>query len=137
MIFGTSDLKDTYNVDMNALVEAFLYDDISRGSTEEIKEFCESEAAQVLVEKGVLKKPTLMRLGKEDDKRRRETLACYQLAKESGDPLWKKLAKNRVQEKKLIAAIKKKYMTKARKIATVGQKEYIKVAAKLPGVGGK
>jgi hypothetical protein len=118
----------TENVDMTALVEKFLYDDISRGSDEQIKEFCASPEAQALLEKGVFKKPTLMRLGKADDLKRREKLTAFELAKQNNDPLWKKLKDNRKKEKSLIAKIMAKYGNKANKISKIAQKDYIKAA---------
>ena len=135
MLYGTSNMEP--EADMTVATEALLYDDIAHGTEEQIKEFCNSDAANVLVERGVLKKGTLMRLSKTDDEKRREKLMAYQLAKEAKDPLWKKLAKNRVQEKKLIAQIMKKYGPKARKLAKAAQKEYIKVASKLPSIPEK
>ena len=135
MLYGTSNMES--GADIQLATESLLYDDIAHGTEEQIKEFCESEAANVLVERGVLKKGTLMRLSKADDEKRREKLMAYQLAKQGKDPLWRKLTKNRVQEKKLIAAIMKKYGPKARKLATVAQKEYIKVASKLPNIAEK
>lgn len=115
-------------VDMNALVEKFLYDDISRGTEEQIKEFCTSSTATALLEKGVFKKPTLMRLGKADDLKRREKLTAFELAKQAKDPLWTQLVKNRKKEKELISKIMKKYGTKSARIAKIAQKDYIKAA---------
>ncbi len=115
-----------------ALVEMMLVDDLNSLPSEQLKEFCESAEAEALVEAQVLRKPTLMRLSKKDDEARRKKLAAFQLAKEAKDPLWDKLVKNRVMEKKLIAAIMKKYGMKAERVAKVSQKEYIKTAGKMP-----
>lgn len=112
-------------------VSLFLTDDISRGSSEQIKEFCVSETAKVLTEKSVLKKGTLMRLSKTDDEKRRVKLVAYQLAKDAKDPLWEKLKQNRVKEKELIKQIMKKYGHRAQQIAKIAQKEYIKTASKM------
>lgn len=128
-IFGSEILGTVCEgVNMENLVEKFLYDDISRGSEEQIKEFCESAEAKALLEKGVFKKPTLMRLGKADDLKRRQKLTAFELAKQANDPLWTKLVKNRKQEKMLIGKIMKKYGNKAEKVAKVAQKDYIKAA---------
>lgn len=133
MLYGAKQMTpDLGGVAMDTLIEGFLYDEISRGTTEQIKEFCESEAAQVLVERSVLKKGTLMRLSKQDDEKRRIKLVAYNLAKEAKDPAWAKLQKARREEKKQIAIIMKKYGAKAKKIAIIAQKEYIKTASKLP-----
>lgn len=130
-IYGSAILGSvTEGVDMQALVEKIAYDDISRGTTAQIKEFCESSQAQVLVEKGVFKKPSLMRLGKQDDLKRRKKLTAFELARQNNDPLWTKLEKNRKQQKELINKIMAKYGNKAEKVSKVAQKEYIKKATK-------
>lgn len=108
------------------LFEMFLVQDMLRGTEAEIKNFCESEEAKVLVEKQVLKKPTLMRLGKTDDERRRTKLIAYQMAKEANDPEWVKLKKYTALRKQSIAKIMKKYGKKSQRVAKIAQKEYIK-----------
>ena len=75
----------------NAVLEMFFVDDILHGTSDQIKQFCESAEAKILVEKAVLKKPTMMRLSKADDEKRRIKLMAYQLAKEGNDPEWEKL----------------------------------------------
>ncbi len=128
-IYGSAILGSvTEGLDMQALVERIAYDDISRGTTAQIKEFCESAQAQALLEKGVFKKPSLMRLGKQDDLKRRKKLTAFELARQAGDPLWTKLEKNRKQQKELINKIMAKYGNKAEKVSKVAQKEYIKKA---------
>jgi hypothetical protein len=113
---------------MDALVEMYFVDDISRMSTKQIKEFCESEQAKALVEKAVLTKPTMMRLSKQDDETRRIKLACYQLAKEANDPNFAKMVKYRDLWKKYRGLIFQKYANKATRIAKAGQREYLKKA---------
>lgn len=116
----------------NAIYELFILDDIIHNSnSEQIKEFCESQEAQILVEKQVLNKPTLHRLSKEDDLRRRIKLIAYKLAKEKNDPLWAKLVKYQKLKKQTAQAILDKYGTKAEKMAKIAQKEYIKKAKKV------
>lgn len=114
----------------NTIMEAFLVDDIIRLSQEQIKEFCESETAKVLQEKAVLKKPTMMRLSKEDDQKRRIKLIAYQLAKDANDPEWAKLKKYTALRKESIQKIMNKYGAKATKMAKIAQKNYIAVAQK-------
>jgi hypothetical protein len=53
-------------------------------------------------------------------------MAAFSIARSKKDPLWTKLVKNRVQERKLIGAIVKKYGGKAEKAAKVGQRNYLK-----------
>lgn len=121
------ELKD---VNLQEYVSLIAYDDISRGSDGQIKEFCESELAQVLCEKQVLNKPAMMRLDKQSDIKRRTKLIAYQLAKEANDVAWKKMIKYRELMKEQRAIIMKKYGKKAQKIAMASQKEYIKTARK-------
>ena len=129
-IFGTEALEEDLLGGSSELVEMFLVDDISRMDSDAIKEFCESPEAEALVEANVLRKPTLVRLGKKDDAKRRKKLAAFQLAKENKDPNWTKLCKNRITEKKLIAAIMQRWGMKAERNANLAQKEYIKTAGK-------
>lgn len=132
-IYGTelAGSKITDGVNMNNLVEMFLFDDISRGTEDQIREFCVSDTAKALLEKGVFKKPTLVRLGQADDLKRRNKLTAFVLAKQAKDPLWTKLVENRKKEKELIGKIMQKYGNKATKVAKVAQKEYIKKAKSI------
>ena len=115
----------------NELLEMYLVDDILRQNSDDIRTFCESEQAKILQEKAVLKKPTMMRLSKQDDFQRRVKLAAYQLAKEANDPEFDKLKKYTALKKQSANKIMKKYGVKAEKVAKVGQKNYIKTASKV------
>jgi hypothetical protein len=110
------------------VLEMFIVDDVLKGSSDQIKRFCESEEAKILQEKAVLKKPTMMRLSKVDDEKRRVKLLAYQLAKEANDPEWSKLKKYTELRKTSINKIMKKYGNKAEKMAKIAQKNYIKTA---------
>lgn len=112
----------------NALLEQYICAEASRLSQDERIAFAESEEAQVLVEKQVLNKRTLVRLSKNDDLARRVKMAAFQLAKQKKDPLWTKLVKNRVIERALIKKIVQKYNNQAVRVARAGQREYIKTA---------
>ena len=107
-------------------LEACIVDEVSHLSDEKIQEFCQSPEAEALVEAGVMRKKTLVRLSKKDDFSRRRTMAAFTIARDKKDPLWAKLVKNRVQERKLIGEIVKNYGGKADKVAKAGQKEYLK-----------
>ena len=107
-------------------LEMCIADEVSHLSDERIQEFCESDEAQALVEAGVMRKKTLVRLSKKDDMSRRRTMAAFTIARDKKDPLWAKLVKNRVQERKLIGDIVRKYGNQAERVAKVGQKEYLK-----------
>lgn len=131
-LYGTEALKSTEEfATSNAVLESLYVDDLLRLESSQLKKFCESEEAKILVEKQVLKKPTLMRLSKADDERRRTKLLAYQLAKESNDPLWDKLKKYQKLRKETINAIMKKYGNKAARMSKIAQKKYIKSAASV------
>lgn len=134
-LYGHSLLKeasdlDIAKIDLKPYVELMAYDDISRDSAENIKEFCNSPVAQVLMEKQVLSKPTMMRLSKADDQKRRVMLTVYRLAKESNDPDYKKMIMYRDKWKEHKAKLIQKYGKKAEKIAREAQLQYIKDAKK-------
>ena len=76
-------------------------------------------------------KKTFVRLGKADDLQRRKNMACLILARENNDPLFKKLAKNRLQERKIRNAIYKRYGNKADRVAKISQKQHIKDMQKM------
>ena len=132
MLYGAKPIDSIEKIgNSNELLEAFFVDDILRQSSDDIKSFCESEEAKILQEKAVLKKPTMMRLSKQDDFNRRVKLVAYQLAKEANDPNWTKLKKYTALRKECIAKIMAKYATKAEKIARVAQKNYMMTASKV------
>jgi len=129
-LFGNTSLTsvEEENFDLQEAVESFLIDDVMRMSSKQIKEFCESEQCAALVERAVLKKPTVMRLSKEDDEKRRIKLICYQLARDNHDPNWDKCVKYRALWKSYRAKIFDKWGNKATRLAMVAQREYIKKA---------
>ena len=110
-------------LNMDELMEAFFYDDHYADSDEEKRELLEN--ADVLMEAKKISRKTIVRLNKNDDLTRRTGMAALQLAKDNNDTLWKKLVKNRIMERKLLAAIKKKYANKAQVAARKGQKMYV------------
>jgi len=129
MIFGnTAYGGDAINENEipQGFLEMCIADEVSHLSDEKIQEFCESDEAQALVEAGIMRKKTLVRLSRKDDMSRRRTMAAFTLARDKKDPLWAKLVKNRVQERKLIGDIVRKYGNQAERVAKVGQKEYLK-----------
>lgn len=132
-LYGTSQLDSMEKVaNSNSILEMFIVDDLMHtSSSQEIKNFCESKEAEILQEKAVLKKPTLMRLSKADDEKRRVKLIAYQLAKDANDPEWTKLKNFTKKRKESIAKIMQKYGRKAEKMAKIAQKNYIKNASSV------
>lgn len=99
-----------------------------------IKECCEPETANALLEARKMSKKTLVRLGKNDDLTRRINMGCLILAREKKDPLFNKLALNRVKERDLRKKIFKKYHNQAKRIALVSQRKHIKDMKKMPSI---
>lgn len=111
------------NFDMDEFLEACYYDEHYSDSDEEKRELLES--ADALLEAKKISRKTLVRLNKNDDLTRRTSMAALQLARDNNDSLWKKLVKNRIIERKLLAAIKKKYAGKSKLVARQGQKAFM------------
>ena len=123
---------DLRGIDLTPFVEAVAYDDLSRMSESDLKTFVESEQAQVLIERQVLNKKTLVRLSKKDELKRRIKLIAYKLAHDDKNPHWDKMCLFRSKWKKERAEVMRKYGNRASKLAKVAQKEYIKKARKEP-----
>lgn len=113
----------------SAAIESLVYFD---NGEDAVKHITESSEFQALFESRKMAKKTFVRLNKNDDLIRRSHLACLILAKNNNDPLWHKLADNRIKEKKLRNAIYQKYGEKAKIIARKSQQVHIKNAKKLP-----
>ena len=111
------------NINTDELLEAFFYDDHYSDSDAEKQELLES--ADVLLESRKVSQRTIVKLNKNDDLTRRTSMAALQLAKDNNDSLWKKLVKNRITERKLLAAIRKKYASKAQLVARKTQRAYV------------
>lgn len=113
------------------LIEAYFIDEIVRMDDEERQAFFNSDAFQALYEAGVINnRPVVgavVATTEKTDFTRRTVLACMELAKQSGDPLWEALKKNRIKEKKLLKAIKEKYWTRAKVVAKKAVASYKKL----------
>lgn len=114
--------EDIY-VNMEELTEAFFYDDHYADSDYDKQQLLEN--SDYLTEANKISRKTIVKLNKNDDLTRRTSMTALQLAKDNNDPLWKALVKNRIQERKLLAKIHKKYASKATIVAKQAQKQYI------------
>lgn len=112
--------------DFDAYQEGCIYLEMMDLSVEDRTALMETPEFLALEAKGLIGKRTIVKLKKEDDLERRETMAAFELARDMADPLWDKLAANRVKERELISKIKAKYKNKATIIAMNTQKDYIK-----------
>lgn len=123
---------ETAFADPNAIISQLIEMEVSQLPQEKIDEFCApGGVGETLVQEGKLHKKTLVRLSKKDDLTRRQKIIALNLAKENNDPLWDKLALNRVKERELIAKIVAKYGNKSQKLAVKSQKDFLK-GAHLP-----
>ena len=104
------------------------------GGDEAQKAFTESAEVQALVEARKMSKKTFVRLNKSDDFTRRAHLASLILARNAKDPLFNKLALNRVKERQLRSMIFKKYESKAKIVAKKSQVQHIKAMKKMPAL---
>ena len=98
-IYSDNIRDEDFGIDMDALVEAFIIDDLTHNYGEDtIKEFCAAGGVgEALLEAKVLSnKRTLMRLSKESDLERRKVIAAIQMARAKNDPLFAKLVKHKL-----------------------------------------
>lgn len=118
--------------DMDSFNEACVYMELASLPYEQRKAIVESEEAAVMEAKGMIGRKTLIRLNKNDDVSRRTSAAAYQMARDSNDPLWKKLMFHMNKKNEFKDKILKKYNSKAIRVAKKSQKDYLKhPAAKL------
>lgn len=128
-IYSENVHDEDFGLDMDALVEAFLIDDLTHNYGEDtIKEFCAAGGVgEALLEAKVLSsKRTMVRLSKETDLERRKVIAAIQMARAKNDPLYNKLVKYQLLRKQTRQKIVSKYGNKATRAAIQGQKAYIK-----------
>lgn len=133
---NTEEGMDILAKEVNDMCEAAALENMTyfEGGEEAQKAFIESAEVQALVEARKMSKKTFVRLNKNDDFTRRAHLASLILARNAGDPLFKKLALNRVNERKLRTMIFKKYEAKAKIVAKKSQQQHIKTMKKMPAL---
>lgn len=123
-------LNSTEDELVTQTMAAYLYDDLSEMCHEQRQMFLNSDEFKAIDEAksltSAIGKNTIVKLNKADDMERRIGQAALNIARDKNDVLWLKLQKNRVQERKLLNQINKKYGMKAEKVAKKAQKEYIK-----------
>lgn len=118
-----------------AALEAVTYFEGGQEAVNKFEEALEMEGENGYVnEARRLTKKTYVRLNKSDDLQRRSHLACLVLAKAHKDPLWTKLALNRIKERKLRNAIYKKYGNRANMVAKKSQLVHIRNSRNLPAL---
>lgn len=129
MILG-NDMFDDVNLSqssIDSLVEAFIIDEFNHNMTDEEKEeFVNSNECKEMIEAGILSEASVVYLDKGGDLNRRITLAALQLAKDKGDPLYKKLVFVAQRRKGILSQLRQKYGVNAKRTAKVAQRELIK-----------
>lgn len=110
----------------NKVYECMMSEDLNKMSDEARSAVLESEEFEIIAEAKKFKKKTIVKLNAKDDLARREAQAAIIIAGERNDPLYDKLALNRVQEKKLLKMIQSKYRTQAKKAAREAQRDYVR-----------
>ena len=115
---------------MNAVLEQYLTDMVMKMSDAVREQYLQSDEFKALCEAGVVGRRSIVKFNRNDDLTRRIHLAAIQKARESGDADWEALRKNRVQEKKLLDKIYKKYANKVRGDAVKAQRRLIKLSPK-------
>ena len=112
--------------------------DYFEGGEEAVQSFFESAEVEAMLEAFPFglgaKKRTIVHMSKKDDLKRRARLASLIIAREKKDPLFDKLAANRVRERALRKAIFQKYEKQAYKVARVSQKKHIAEKKKFPSL---
>ena len=124
-----SNSAEDYEVDMNALIEAFLIDDLTHNYGEDtIQEFCApGGVGEALVEAKVFANAnTVNRISKKDDYTRRVVITAINMARQHKDPLCAKLVKYQLLRKQARKKIVEKYGSRAKKVALKAQREDIK-----------
>lgn len=124
--YGETVITESFQ-DPEAFSEAVFITELLALPENEFNAVLESESFRVLEEKGVFNRKTIVRLKKDDDLNRRDTMAALQLAKEADDPLWDRLSLNRVKERDLLSKIKTKYGSRAARVAKTQQRDYMKM----------
>ena len=99
----TDESQEILGSEVEELIQAEALSGIAYldGGEEAKKNFIESAEVQALVEARKMSKKTFVRLNRSDDFVRRAHLASLLLARNAKDPLFNKLALNRVKERQL------------------------------------
>lgn len=125
---GVAGVGDGRIKDQQFLQECMLIDQMERMSDEEYKAYTESDEFKNLLEAGITGRRSIVKMNRQDDLSRRINLAAIQMAREQGDADWEALRRNRVQERRLLDRIYKKYSMRVRRDAIQSQKRLVKLS---------
>lgn len=108
----------------NLFTEAVIFDEISRRSASDIKNFCRSNEAKMMIEAGVISQGTIERLDAHTDDHCKDISVCH-IASENEDPLWQELIMARREERRIMNELLNKYGNNAEEIGSQVRKEII------------
>ena len=100
----------------NLFTEAVVFESINRMPLHKIKEFVKSPEARQMLEANVISQESMDKLTAKAECSYLDTTVCH-MAKEAGDPMWDELVALRMQERRLMNALKEKYMDQAKSVA--------------------
>lgn len=116
---------DEDEFDYDALDEACAISLLSRTSDEELKAFIQSEECESLITEGKISRKQIVRLNKNSDLTRRQTLAAYQIAKDKNDINWQKFIKYKTLANQYKHNIIEKFGHKSEVVAKKSQRNFI------------
>lgn len=108
----------------NQFREAVIFDSLASLPESKLKEFVVSEEAEMMLTNGIITQDALDRLTNAKDNEILNTTICH-IAKEDGDPLWDELVKARIEERRIMNELIKKYQEKAEPYAEKAKEEFV------------
>ena len=115
---------------INAVLEQYLSDIVVKMPDALREQYLQSDEFKALCEAGAAGRKSIVKFNRNDDLTRRIHLAAIQKAREMGDADWEALRRNRLEEKKLLDRIYKKYAAKVKPDALKAQRRLIKLSPK-------
>jgi len=102
---------------LDALREAYIYNELSSMSKKDIKEFANSKEAKFMLEEEIISYDTLERLMSDEYNDSSVQFAVCHLAKENDDERWNELVKAREEERRIMNDLIQTYGESARKLS--------------------
>ena len=118
-------LEDEEEFEFDEYEEMCAISYLSRQPDEVIHEFVQSEECDALITEGKLNKKQIIRLNKDSDLVRRQTLAAFAAAKKRNDPDYAKFVKYKSLANDYKNKIKNKYGNKVTNVAKKSQRDFI------------
>ena len=125
-VFGSADVKlESTLKNPNQFREAVLFETLNSLPMSKKKEFINSNEAKTMLTEGLITRDMLDRLTAETDKGSLlKTTVCH-MAKENGDPIWDEFVACRVEERRLINELIRKYGEDAKPVVDNADKDFV------------